>query len=136
MSGDYLPGDVVVQLDEARDVVLVELTEILPADDNPRDHDIPKIIGAILRFGYTQPVMRDERTGKLVAGHGRCRALAELRDDPAVQDRVAAWRTATPAQRRRKPLPKGLRVDDDRWAPRGIALHRETGAWLVPVMIG
>jgi hypothetical protein len=45
---------------------------------NPKDHDLPSIEGSISRFGFVVPIIIDERTGKLVAGHGRVDALTEL----------------------------------------------------------
>jgi hypothetical protein len=59
----------------------LSLDELLERRDprNPKDHadrDIRKSMG---RFGYTEPVMVDERTGFLVAGHGRVDNLAARR---------------------------------------------------------
>lgn len=77
---------------------------------NPKGHDIAKMRESLGRFGYTEPVMLDERTGKLVSGHGRTelllgeKALADAADEPPE-------------------LPEGLMLDDD-------------GMWLVPVNRG
>ena len=38
---------------------------------NPKDHDIGAISRSVNRFGFTAPVIIDERTGYLAAGHGR-----------------------------------------------------------------
>lgn len=46
---------------------------------NPKDHDIGQIHQSIGRFGYVQPVMVDERSGMLVAGHGRLETLEQMR---------------------------------------------------------
>lgn len=42
---------------------------------NPKDHDLPELQRSMDRFGFTLPVMVDERSGRLVAGHGRLEAL-------------------------------------------------------------
>ena len=38
---------------------------------NPKDHDIPGITSSVARWGFVKPVLIDEGTNKLVAGHGR-----------------------------------------------------------------
>lgn len=77
--------------------------EYTPLDDlkrhprNPKDHDIGAISRSVNRFGFTAPVMVDERTGYLAAGHGRIDTLASLKaqghEPPAnVQtDKDGAW---------------------------------------------
>lgn len=47
---------------------------------NPKNHDIEEIKNSIRRFGFTAPLLRNEKTGRLVAGHGRRQALLELRE--------------------------------------------------------
>lgn len=46
---------------------------------NPRIHDKSGISSSVHRYGYTAPVTIDERTGKLVAGHGRLDELQRLK---------------------------------------------------------
>lgn len=55
--------------------------------DNVKGHDDAGIDESLGRFGYTEPVMVDERTGKLVAGHGRVQRLhamfaSDVGDEP------------------------------------------------------
>jgi hypothetical protein len=51
---------------------------------NPKGHDLDSIVASIQRFGFTVPVVVDERTGRLAAGHGRVEALEVLcAADPA-----------------------------------------------------
>jgi hypothetical protein len=53
----------------------------LPDDPtNPKGHAEDVIEASIGRFGYTTPVEIDERTGQLVAGHGRKAALLAMRE--------------------------------------------------------
>lgn len=49
--------------------------------NNPKDHNLGSLIQAILRWGFTSPVMMDEATDTLVAGHGRIQALRAMRND-------------------------------------------------------
>lgn len=58
-----------------RRLELMPLAAVTGAEKNPKKHaheDIQKSIG---RFGYVEPVVLDERTQRLVAGHGRVQAL-------------------------------------------------------------
>ena len=58
----------------------VALDDVKTEDKNPKDHDIAEIIKSINRFGFVQPLLINETTGKLVAGHGRLEALKEIKD--------------------------------------------------------
>lgn len=58
----------------------VPLSEIAKWDRNPKKHDEKAIDDSIDRFGYVLPMVRDDRTGKLVAGHGRLDALVRKKD--------------------------------------------------------
>ncbi len=55
------------------------LDELQPAARNPKAHAGPAIEESISRFGYVEPMVLDERTEKLVAGHGRREALQAIR---------------------------------------------------------
>lgn len=43
---------------------------------NPKDHDLEELRRSMQRFGFTEAVLLDERTGLLAAGHGRVELLA------------------------------------------------------------
>ena len=47
---------------------------------NPKDHDIGAMLGSVERFGYTNPCLFDEGTGRFLAGHGRMETLETRRD--------------------------------------------------------
>ncbi len=49
---------------------------------NPKDHDIDGVCASLRRFGLAELVLLDERTGLLVAGHGRVEALDLMEGDP------------------------------------------------------
>jgi hypothetical protein len=74
----------------------IDLDEILLAPRNPKLHDTDGIARSVTHFGLAELPLRDERTGRLVAGHGRINDL---------RTRRAAG--ATP--------PAGVRADAGRW---------------------
>jgi len=47
---------------------------------NPKGHDLDGLEGSISRFGFVVPIIIDERTKKLAAGHGRVDSLREQKD--------------------------------------------------------
>ncbi len=53
------------------EIVFTKLSEIQEADRNVKDHDIGSIHESMNRFGFTSPLLMNEATNKLVAGHGR-----------------------------------------------------------------
>lgn len=66
-------------------VVLTPLSKITEADRNVKDHDIGAIHESMNRFGFTSPLLMNEATQKLVAGHGRVEALRQKKqfgEDP------------------------------------------------------
>ena len=59
----------------------IDLDDVIEADSNPKDHDLGVIYESIKRFGFTNPIMINESTGKLLAGHGRLQALKMMKDN-------------------------------------------------------
>lgn len=59
-------------------------------DGNPKDHAITELQESLGRFGYVSPILLDETTNKILAGHGRLESLSALKasGQPA-PDRVA-----------------------------------------------
>lgn len=62
-----------------RQVELIDLDEIRPADRNPKTHEHALLRLSFERFGFVEPIVRDDRTGRLVAGHGRVEQLRQAR---------------------------------------------------------
>ena len=60
-------------------IIYTQLHQIVPNDKNPKEHDIEEIIRSFQRFGFTNPLIIDSNTNKLVAGHGRLQALKYLK---------------------------------------------------------
>ena len=48
------------------------------AKRNPKNHDLGQLHASVERFGYAETMLLDERTGRLVAGHGRLATLRHL----------------------------------------------------------
>jgi hypothetical protein len=61
----------------------VPLSQIITWPRNPKDHDIPLITQSMFRFGFINPLIVDERSGQLVAGHGRLESLNNMMLDRA-----------------------------------------------------
>lgn len=61
-----------------RRVEYLSLADLEPDERNPKAHDTDLIDASIGRFGMLDPIVRDERTGKLIAGHGRRKALLTM----------------------------------------------------------
>ncbi len=72
----------------------LDLDEITPAIRNPKLHADDEIHASVSHFGLAEIPTMDDRTGRLVAGHGRINDLRRRRDAGE-----------TP--------PTGVRVDDD-----------------------
>lgn len=63
-----------------RRIEYVPLVDLPEAEVNPKGHDDGLIDASFDRFGYMEPVLLDERTGRLIGGHGRKRRLEARRD--------------------------------------------------------
>lgn len=59
----------------------VRLQDVKLWPTNPKAHDVPELIESYDRFGFAQPLLYDEGTQQLVAGHGRLEALQRLKDE-------------------------------------------------------
>lgn len=74
-----------------RRLELIDLDELVAAVDNPKKHDLDGIRDLIARVGFVEPPAIDERTGRLIAGHGRLEALKALHsDEEDVPDGIVA----------------------------------------------
>jgi len=65
-----------------RRVEYLPLDDVLAAADpqNPKDHDVDLIDRSVGRFGVIDVITRDDRTGRLISGHGRATTLGTQRD--------------------------------------------------------
>ena len=62
-------------------VEYINLNDIVEADSNPKDHDLGVLYQSMQRFGFTNPIIMNESTGKLLAGHGRLQTLQMMKDN-------------------------------------------------------
>lgn len=86
------PVPAAVDSDSLR-VDYLPLLALKRAPRNPKDHDLGALSQSFQRFGFVSPVVMDDRTGQLVAGHGRLDGLLQR-------------------QRAGEPPPKGIRADE------------------------
>jgi len=59
----------------------ISITELKTADENPRtisNHNFRGLLNSIRRFGLVEPIVWNQRTGRIISGHQRFRALVEL----------------------------------------------------------
>ena len=81
------------------------IDDIQPDPRNPRAHEsIEDVKASIVRFGFVDPIIHDDRTGQMIAGHGRVEALTDLH---------ALW---LKAPKRTRKVPGGITVEGDRWS--------------------
>jgi len=95
----------------------MRLDEIQRDLSNPKDHALSALAESLERFGFVSPMGINEKTGKLLWGHGRLDDLIAVMDEG-------------------KPALEGIQVDDDgMWkAPvvRGVHLNSKDGtAYLI-----
>lgn len=95
-----------------RRIEYLPLDSVQPAKSNPKLHADEFLSASVERFGYTEPLFLDERTGRLVAGHGRLDALRRLKEAGSA-------------------APEGVEVKDGQWlvpVVRGWASKDDTEA--------
>jgi DNA modification methylase len=56
----------------------IPLAQLQVAARNPKKHAIGPLGSSISRFGYVEPIVLDERTQRMVAGHGRRETLLKM----------------------------------------------------------
>lgn len=105
------------------------LGEILEAKVNPKEHDDEGIDESMDRWGYTAPPLIDERTERLVAGHGRLRRLhAKKLDGQTPPKRIlldddGEWRV---------PILRGIAFNSDKEAQAYVVADNmltQAGGW-------
>jgi hypothetical protein len=98
--------------DAAVRIQLVPLGHLEKWPRNPKGHDIPGIRASLEKFGFVQVLVIDEKTGRMVAGHGRLEALLQIKQEG-------------------RPAPNRIVVRDDDWyvpVLRGISFATERDA--------
>lgn len=64
----------------SRTTEYLDLDSLKPDPRNPKSHDLETIDSSVGRFGYIEPIVRDDRTGYIVSGHGRTKTLLAMKD--------------------------------------------------------
>ena len=113
----------------------IPLDKLIRWPRNPKQHDMGVIHKSMDRFGFTSPVLMDEGTGRLVAGHGRLDTLMQKmnagEDPPArIVKKDRMWHV---------PVIRGLSFKSEQEAEAYlIADNRlvELGGWDVLVLCG
>lgn len=112
-----------------RTLEYVPLDSIEVAKWNPKDHDAAAIAASISEHGYVVPMVLDDRTGRLVAGHGRrdellaARAAGNGAPDGVMVDEQGRWLV---------PVVRGWRSRNDDQADRYVVSDNRTteaGGW-------
>lgn len=100
------------------------LSKLLKAPRNPKKHDEQAMDASIARFGFNDAPTIDERTGRLVEGHGRIEALERRRraGEPP-PDRI----TAQPDGEWMVPITRGVRFESDQEAEAYLLGHNLIG---------
>ena len=102
-NSSHVGGDGGIQMNKPR-ISYEPIYKLKRMKGNPKGHDLDFIEGSIGRFGFISPMILDEGTGRLVAGHGRLKVLERMKAEG-------------------KPAPVGINVGTKDWeAPvvRGI----------------
>lgn len=112
-----------------RTLEYMPLADIRRAALNPKRHDAAGIAASFARFGLIEVITVDERTGRLVSGHGR---LDQLEAGQAAGETVPEGVELGEAGEWLAPVLRGWRSANDAEAhAAGVALNRlvERGGW-------
>jgi len=109
-------------------VEYISLSELAKWPRNPKLHDTGMISKSIGRFGFVNPILIDERSGKIVAGHGRLEILQQMQAEgqappERIQEDGNDWKA---------PIIRGLRFNSDSEAEAYLVADNklvELGGW-------
>jgi hypothetical protein len=90
------------------------LHDLRAAPRNPKSHDKDGLHASFLRFGFKSPVLINEATGLMVAGHGRYETLVEMKNRGEIPPEGVLVRHADNAWL--VPVVRGLTFKDDKEA--------------------
>lgn len=62
-------------------ILYMSTDELKPAARNPKEHATHEIEASVRRFGFIDPLVLNEATGLLVAGHGRLEVVDRMRSE-------------------------------------------------------
>lgn len=61
-----------------RQIEYVRLADLKVNPKNPKAHHLDTIDASVGRFGFVEPIVKDDRTGSIISGHGRRTTLIEM----------------------------------------------------------
>jgi hypothetical protein len=61
-------------------VEMVPLSKLMEWPGNPKEHDLETLGASFERFGFVEPIVYDESSKRIVAGHGRREKLLAWKD--------------------------------------------------------
>jgi hypothetical protein len=108
--------------------------DLLPAERNPKKHDIPGIVASIRRVGFRSPPYEDEATGRLSAGHGRLESVKLIRAEFIEANALYSRNHDEPIFPEEKARFAELEAVNARTIPDGIDVR--DGVWFIPVLRG
>ncbi|MBZ0273810.1 hypothetical protein K8I61_17355 [bacterium] len=117
------------QPEHTHQLEFVSLDKVARYQKNPKAHNLTQIRASIARHGFIAPLLRNDSTGELLAGHGRLDALMEMRDEGAsppegirVDPNTGNWLA---------PVISGIALDEQDHASYVLADNRlvELGGW-------
>lgn len=103
--------------------------ELVSADRNAKGHDLDLVDASMDRYGYGEPILLDERTGKILSGHGRRDVLLQRQQDGKIAPRGVK---VDDAGRFLVPVARGYSsANDDEALGAGITFNQATvaGGW-------
>lgn len=119
--------------DPRRSIEYMLIGDVRPAKKNPKLHALDEIAASVARFGFIEPSVMDERTERLISGHGRLDTLDAAErsgeidpPDGVLVDDDGRWLI---------PIVRGWRSKNDREAKAAlVALNELTtkGGWDMP----
>ena len=74
-------GRVSSKISEKVHIEYMSLEKLKRWPRNPKDHDLGSLHQSLSRWGYVAPILIDERSKKIVAGHGRLDSLLQMKAD-------------------------------------------------------
>lgn len=112
------------------DLEHLPITTVRGNPRNPKDHDVGLLHTSVDELGFLEPIVRDDRTGMLISGHGRVKTLLQKQ---AQGDSPPAGVTVDPDSGEwLVPVVTGWSSASDRQAEKAlIILNRagEAGGW-------
>jgi len=112
----------------------MRLDALRPDPENSKDHDMGALSESMARFGFVSPVLINEETGLVLAGHGR---LERLRQAMAAEEERPAGIAVDADGMWLAPVVRGIRLGPEDGKAYTLADNRlvELGGWHEPKLL-